>query len=60
MYAFLVIPLTALSPAREQASSSTIFSYKGYLRQTSGSRGRSPAEPQLEQRDCVCIYYTQL
>ena len=41
MCAFLVIPLTALSPARERASSSTIVSYKGYLRQTSGSRGKA-------------------
>ena len=41
MCAFLAIPLTTLSPTRERASSSTIFSYKGYLRQTSGSRGKA-------------------
>lgn len=60
MCAFLKIPLLALTPDREQALGRTIFSYKGHLRQTSGSRGRSQAKLQFEPRGYFCIYRIQL
>jgi hypothetical protein len=57
--AFMEISLAALTPKNTQQAS-TIFSYKGYLGQTSRSRVRKSAMLQFEPRDYFCMYHSQL
>lgn len=59
MCAALAIPPAALTPTREQASTSSVFSYKGYFSVELGAEAR-PSRSWSGECVCCCIYHTEL